>query len=49
MVLLFLYSCYDNFCTKTDTGDKPKYCTLPKNTEKQQNSNTNKNTKKQLK
>ena len=28
--------CYDNFCTKTDTGDKIKYSRIPKNTETQQ-------------
>ena len=25
--------CYDNFCTKTDTGDKIKYSRIPKNVE----------------
>ena len=35
--------CYDNFCTKTDTGDKIKYSI--KNTETQQ-ENTKENTKK---
>ena len=25
--------CYDNFCTKTDTGDKIKYRRIPKNVE----------------
>ena len=37
--------CYDNFCTKTDTGDKIKYNRLSKNTETQQ-GNTKENTKK---
>ena len=37
--------CYDNFCTKTDTGDKIKYSRIPKNKETQQ-ENTKKNTKK---
>ena len=35
---------YDNFCT-TDTGDKIKYSSIPKNTETQQ-ENTKENTKK---
>ena len=26
---------YDNFCTKTGTGDKIKYSSIPKNTETQ--------------
>ena len=37
--------CYDNFCTKTDTGEKIKYSRIPKNTETQQ-KNTKENTKK---
>ena len=37
--------CYDNFCTKTDTGDKIKYSRIPKNAETQQ-ENTKENTKK---
>ena len=37
--------CYDNLCTKTDTGDQIKYSRLPKNTETQQ-ENTKENTKK---
>ena len=37
--------CYDNFCTKTDTGDKIKYSRIPKNTETQQ-ENTKQDTKK---
>ena len=45
MALLFLY--YGNFCTKTDTGDKTKYSSIPKNTETQQ-KNTRENTKKPL-
>ena len=36
--------CYDNFCTKTDTGDKIKYSRIPNNTETQEN--TKENTKK---
>ena len=36
---------YDNFCTKTDTGDKIKYSRIPKNKETQQ-ENTKKNAKK---
>ena len=28
--------CYDNFCTITDSGNKIKYCRLPKNSETQQ-------------
>ena len=36
--------CYDNFCTKFDTGDKIKYNRLSKNTETQQ-KNTKENTK----
>ena len=35
---------YDNFCTKTDTGDKIKYSRVPKNTETQQ-ENAKENTK----
>ena len=35
--------CYDNFCTKTDTGDKIKYSRIPKNTLTQQ-ENTKENT-----
>ena len=35
----------DNFCTKTDTGDKIIYSRIPKNTETEQ-ENTNENTKK---
>ena len=35
---------YDNFCTKTDTGDKIKYSRIPKNTETQQ-ENAKENTK----
>ena len=38
-------SYYDNFCTKTDTGDKINYIRIPKNKETQQ-ENTKKNTKK---
>ena len=46
MALLCSYSlCYDNFCTKTDTGDKIKHNRIPKNTKTQQ-ENTNENTKK---
>ena len=37
--------CYDNLCTKTDTGEKIKYSRIPKNKETQQ-ENTKKNTKK---
>ena len=37
--------CYDDFCIKTDTGDKIKYSRIPKNTEAQQ-ENTKENTKK---
>ena len=37
--------CYDNFCTKTDTGDKIKYNRFSKNTETQQ-ENTKEHTKK---
>ena len=37
--------CYDNFCTKTDTGDKIKYIRIPKNTEIQK-KNAKENTKK---
>ena len=37
--------CYDNFCTKTDTGDKINYCRISKNTETQQ-ENTKENTNK---
>ena len=39
--------CYDNFCTKTDTGDKVKYIGIPENTETLQENakeNTNKTT-----
>ena len=36
--------CYDNFCTKPDTGDKIKYSRIPKNIEIQQE-----NTKRLLK
>ena len=39
-----LLLCYDNFYTKTDTGDKIKYSRIPKNTETQEN--TKENTKK---
>ena len=28
--------CYNNFCTKTDTGNKIKHYRLPNNTEAQQ-------------
>ena len=37
--------CYDNFCTKADTGDKIKYSMIPKNTETPQEY-TKENTKK---
>ena len=37
--------CYDNFCTKTETGNKIKYSRIPKNTETQQ-ENTKENPKK---
>ena len=37
--------CYENFCLKTDTGDKIKYSRIPKNTETQQ-ENIKENTKK---
>ena len=37
-----LLHCYDNFCTKTDTGDKIKYGKISKNTETQQ-ENTKEN------
>ena len=37
--------CYDNFYTKTDTGDIIKYRRIPKNTETQQ-ENIKENTKK---
>ena len=40
--------CYDNFCTKTDTGDKIKYSRNPKNKEAQQ-ENAQENTKKTIK
>ena len=43
MTLLFSLG-YDNFCTKTDTGNKIKYRTIPKNTKTQQ-ENTKENTK----
>ena len=36
---------YDNFCTKTDTGDKINHSRIPKNKETQQ-EDTKKNTKK---
>ena len=42
---LLCFVCYDNFCIKTDTGDKIKYSRPPKNTETQQQS-TKENTKK---
>ena len=45
MVLLFFIICYDNFRTKTGTGDKFKYSRIPKNTETQ-HENTKENTKK---
>ena len=35
---------HDNFCTKTDTGDRIKYSRVPKITEIQQ-ENTKENTK----
>ena len=41
----FVTLCYDNFCTKTDPGDKIKYSKIPKNTEIQQ-ENTKEDTKK---
>ena len=41
----FVTLCCDNFCTKTDPGDKIKYSKIPKNTEIQQ-ENTNEDTKK---
>ena len=50
MVMKFsLY--YDNFCTKSDAGDKIKYCSLPKNIETQQaqQEHTKENTKKATK
>ena len=37
--------CFDNFYTKTDSGDKIKYSRIPKNTETQQEK-TKENTKK---
>ena len=40
-----LLRCYDNFCTKTDTGDKIKYSRIPNNTETQQ-GNIKQNTEK---
>ena len=43
MALLFFVMLY-NFCTKIDTGNKVKYCGLPKNMETQQ-ENVKKNTK----
>ena len=39
-----LLLCYDNFCSKTNTGDKIKCSRLPKNTETQQEM-TKENTK----
>ena len=36
--------CYDNFCTKTDSGDKIKYSSIPKDPQTQQ-ENTKENTK----
>ena len=38
-----LYSsllCYDNFCTKTDTGEKIKYNTPSKNTQQENTKKT---------
>ena len=40
--------CYDDFYTKTGTGDKIKYSRIPKNAETQQ-ENTKENTKKTTK
>ena len=31
MVLLFFYSCYNNFCTKTDTGDTAGFLRIQRN------------------
>ena len=40
---------YDNFCTKADTGDKIKYCRLPKNTQTQQENTKGNTSKRKLK
>ena len=38
----FFSLCCDNFCTKTDTGDKIKYSRIPKKKEiKQENTKEN--------
>ena len=40
--LCFFSLCCDNFCTKTDTGDKIKYSRIPKKKEiKQENTKEN--------